>query len=292
MVIGGEFASVYAQAWRDRGGLYVFYTREPQSTLEWPQLNVLMSDYRSFLQRFADPDVREEIREGDDGETFIVEVPGGGLLPELQFGHDYSIGAGFIVATLNAEASWHNLYEVSRATLKQGVVRTFEVSGRTWRFNVGILAPIGALELGGFMGMHAARGEVRSFGTFPDGTISYGDDNGINGIWSLESLDLTAGVKAMIRVGPVALYGRAEWVDPFNVSGQLTTVPLAITQNTYRGSGVRANSDNFTLVEFLPARMQDFGKSVLINNEPVVDNKFAGFTLHVGIALVLGANSE
>ncbi|MEM1095878.1 MAG: hypothetical protein AAGJ10_14870 [Bacteroidota bacterium] len=288
LILGSDLASVHAQPWKDRGGIYVFYARQPQSTLAWPQLNAMLDSKRPFFARFADPDVREEVIEDADGEIVVLEFPGGTLLPRMQFDHDFSLGVGLIIASLNAELSWHSLHGISKARLKQGITQTYEVKGRTSRLDVGILAPLGALELGWFMGMHSARGEVRSFRTYPDGTESYGDEAGFSGIWTVNSLDLTAGFKAMIRLGPVAVYGRAEWVDPFNFSEQFTTIPTALTQNTYRGSGVRANSDIYTFVEFLPARSEDFGKSILINDEPVVDDHFSGFTLHVGVALVLG----
>lgn len=269
----------------DRAGIYLLTTYEPISTVEWSSLNKL---FRSYGAEFAQYGPAREVTRTNDGETFttLERADPNSFLPPLSFDKPFSFGAGLLLMSLNAELLFQNLDTSSSATFEGGFVRTYEIDGSAWRLQLGLLGPVAGIDVGGFIGMVSSHGELLSYGTYPDGTVSFGDDSQLNGVWELGSLGVSTGLKVMVPLGMVRLYGSAEWLDPFDFAARTGRPSTGVRQNAY-GTGPTVNSDVYTFVDTLPTDVNNFKDILMEGDEPVLE-VYDGFKLNAGLVIYFG----
>ncbi len=277
-------APTSAQEWRDRGGLYVFVDTEVESAIRWPALDRLFLSYgAAFFQYAPTRTVTREEEEGTITTEFTADPAT--LLPPLTPDRAVRVGGGFYVATLYGEVAFQNFDGATSAELEGGVATVYETVGRAWTFDVGLLVPVGPLEVGGGLGMLNTRGQLRASTHYPDGTVSYGDDNFLNGVWTLNGMTLTANARALLRLGPVGVYGRAEWLNPADLGGQFMTT--GVVQESY-GQRPMIDSDTYTFIDPLPTSVASFDGRLLNEAEERVVEVFDGFRGTVGLVFILG----
>ncbi|MEM0962593.1 MAG: hypothetical protein AAGK21_08675 [Bacteroidota bacterium] len=242
-----------AQDWADRGGVYLLVDTEAYSTLGWPDLERLFSTF------------------GPQGVAAERSEP---FLPPLDFDRSVRVGVGVYVATLTAEVAFQPFTSETSFTLPGGVATRYETVGHAWTFDVGLLVPVGPLEVGGGLGMFNTDGQLRASTEYADGTVSYGDDSPLNGVWTLEAMTLQAHLKSVLRLGPVGVYGRIEWLDPFNVLSP--AADIGIVQEDY-GQGPSIDSDVYS-----------FNSTLFVGGDPVIET-YDGIRGTVGLVLILGS---